>query len=319
MTTVGAAGWALVQKNKDLNTALSGTGVTLGLTRGEMQDLTIATANVTFPLNSVAATFDVLARAGIRDTEQLVASSNAFDALADATGNSAEAMAQVLMPAFKSLGVEIPTTSEEMDKFTWLTKNTTVDIEDFGSVMQYVAMYGADLGVSLEDMIAIMAALEARGISGSAATRLFRTAVTQAKDGTVTLNEALGVTQEQIDGYKSEMGEATGITDTYAEAQNANFTLMDKVGDAIAKAGLKFGEFLTPFQPVLAGLTVMGPLLVALPGLMKLVTAAQWLWNAALNANPIGLIIIAIAALVAIVVVVVKYWEPIAGFFKDHP
>ncbi len=33
--------------------------------------------------------------------------------------------------------------------------------------------------------------------------------------------------------------------------------------------------------------------------IMKVVTAAQWLWNAAMAANPIGLIIIAIAALVA--------------------
>jgi len=34
-------------------------------------------------------------------------------------------------------------------------------------------------------------------------------------------------------------------------------------------------------------------------GKLKIVTAAQWLWNAALTANPIGIIIVAIAALVA--------------------
>lgn len=38
-------------------------------------------------------------------------------------------------------------------------------------------------------------------------------------------------------------------------------------------------------------------------------TAAQWLWNAAMSANPIGLIIIAIAALIALVVVVIKKWN----------
>lgn len=40
-----------------------------------------------------------------------------------------------------------------------------------------------------------------------------------------------------------------------------------------------------------------------------IVTAAQWAWNVALNANPIGLVIIAIAALVAIVVVAIKHFD----------
>ena len=41
----------------------------------------------------------------------------------------------------------------------------------------------------------------------------------------------------------------------------------------------------------------------------KAYTAAQWLLNAALTANPIGLIIVAIAALVAMVVVAIKHYD----------
>ena len=41
----------------------------------------------------------------------------------------------------------------------------------------------------------------------------------------------------------------------------------------------------------------------------KVYTAAQWLLNAALTANPIGLIIIAIAALIAMIVVAIKYYD----------
>jgi len=44
-------------------------------------------------------------------------------------------------------------------------------------------------------------------------------------------------------------------------------------------------------------------------GLVIAATAAQWLLNAALSANPIGLVIIAIAALIALVVVIVKKWN----------
>ena len=42
---------------------------------------------------------------------------------------------------------------------------------------------------------------------------------------------------------------------------------------------------------------------------MKAWTAAQWLLNVALNANPIGLIIIGVAALIALVAVVAKKWD----------
>jgi hypothetical protein len=47
----------------------------------------------------------------------------------------------------------------------------------------------------------------------------------------------------------------------------------------------------------------------AYKAVLALATAGQWLLNAAMMANPIGLIIIAIVALIAIVVVMIKYWN----------
>src|SRR5215217_5072599 len=43
--------------------------------------------------------------------------------------------------------------------------------------------------------------------------------------------------------------------------------------------------------------------------------AAQWLLNAAMMANPIGLVIAAVVALIAIVALIITYWEPIKEFF----
>lgn len=48
----------------------------------------------------------------------------------------------------------------------------------------------------------------------------------------------------------------------------------------------------------------------------KAVTAAQWLWNTAMTANPIGLIIVGIAALIAIVAVVIQKWEEWGAAFS---
>lgn len=51
---------------------------------------------------------------------------------------------------------------------------------------------------------------------------------------------------------------------------------------------------------------------------VKIATAAQWLWNKAMTANPIGLIIVAVAALVAGIVVLVKNFNRITEAVKEN-
>lgn len=48
------------------------------------------------------------------------------------------------------------------------------------------------------------------------------------------------------------------------------------------------------------------------------VTAAQWLWNAALSANPIGLVVIGITAFGALAFAVYKNWQPIMAWFREN-
>ena len=54
---------------------------------------------------------------------------------------------------------------------------------------------------------------------------------------------------------------------------------------------------------------------------IKLVTAAQWLWNIAMTANPIGLLIVGVAALIAILAAaayfIYKFRDAIVGAFKS--
>lgn len=45
-------------------------------------------------------------------------------------------------------------------------------------------------------------------------------------------------------------------------------------------------------------------------------TAAQWGLNIAMTANPIGLIIVGIAALIGVVVLMIKYWDQVTDVFK---
>lgn len=63
-----------------------------------------------------------------------------------------------------------------------------------------------------------------------------------------------------------------------------------------------------------AATAVWNGLQLAWKGITAAATAVQWAWNAAMAANPVGLIILAIAALIAIIVLVVMNWE----WFRDQ-
>ncbi len=290
MTGVGIGGLKLTDDARKLNAQLGMTAITMGTSTDAMRDMAMSTADASFPLKEVTATFELLARAGVRSKDQMVASAKAFDALADATNSSAEAVANTLIPAFKVFGIALPETTKELDKFTWLTHNTTIDLAEFGSVMQYVAMYGADLGITLDDMIGIMAALEARGISGGAATRLFRTAVNQAKEGVVTLNEALGVTQEQIDMYNDQIVKETGLTDKQAAAASSQFGIMDKLHSLWEKLTLRLGTVMAPLEAVFATMSALGPVMLFLSTQLGLQIAAWIAHKVVVVASTIAMI-----------------------------
>lgn len=97
------------------------------------------------------------------------------------------------------------------------------------------------------------------------------------------------------------------------------------VGGALGGVSFALGSILLALPYVAAGLTTLKALfsantfaanahtlaLVAHAVATKVVTAAQWLFNAAMTANPIGLIIAAIAALIAIIVLLVKNWDKV--------
>lgn len=60
---------------------------------------------------------------------------------------------------------------------------------------------------------------------------------------------------------------------------------------------------------VAGAIALFSNIMVVWANLSKVVTAVQWAWNAAMTANPIGLIIVGIAALIALVVVIIAKWN----------
>ena len=337
ITAVGVAGLKLVADARKMNAELGQVSITTGIATAELRGLALELSNVTFRLKSVISTLTLLSRAGVTNKEDMKAIANAFDALADATGSEAEVVADQLVPAFRVFGIELPKTAKDLDKFTWLVKNTLINLSDFASVMDYVAMYGSELNVTLDEMVAIMAILNDRGMSGASATRLFRTAVSQANREGISLNEALGLSNEIMSEYINKIGtEAVGATQTYADAANEQFGIMDKLKSGWEDLTFAVGSFLTPLEPVFALMSAIGPIMLmlsftsipqlianikllvtgfiglavaagkAVASLVVLAASKIWAWASAIPVAGIAIAIAGVAALIASIVLIRK-------------
>ena len=81
--------------------------------------------------------------------------------------------------------------------------------------------------------------------------------------------------------------------------------------------GEVLGYVLAVFLALKVGLLAVQGVMVAVSAVTKAWTAAQWLLNAALNANPIGLLIIGITALIAVGLWLVQNWSTISAWWNN--
>jgi len=144
-----------------------------------------------------------------------------------------------------------------------------------------------------------------------------------------------------VDTFKKFTEQVTGTSEAQKQAAINSATMNERFKQLKAQTqnlGVKLGtvllpivnEFLDKVIPVVsniinwtkqnpalaktivyvtAGLSALAFAISGVSFVVGIVTKAQWLWNAAMAANPIGLIIIGILALIAAVVIVVNKWN----------
>lgn len=275
MTAIGGAFSAIIASSKGLNAALGVTALQLGVTQEEIRNLALETTNVTFPLEEVQKTFDLLARAGITSTEEMQNIANAFDTLGDATGYGASQITDIMIPAFNAFGIELQEAGNYTDMITHLMRNTTITMEDFSSTIDRLSPDIATMGLTMEQTVAVLEALAAKGIQGSAATREFRTAVSSAKGDQTAFLAALGLTADELVPYQKEIAGATGMTKEYADAANQQYTILDKLKQKWSEVTLQVGSALTPYESVFGLMTALGPVMMGLGPIMSAFSAIQ--------------------------------------------
>ena len=103
------------------------------------------------------------------------------------------------------------------------------------------------------------------------------------------------------------------ISEKGVPALKSAFDWAEKNTGTLKALGIAFGAIAVTVLTVTAGLKAYHAIMAVIRALTIAWTAVQWLLNVALNANPIGLIVLAIVALIAIGILLWKNWDKIVA------
>lgn len=196
-------------------------------------------------------------------------------------------------------------------------------VQNIGSVLGSVFSAANETGGGLLGTIETLTGRLAEffnSAKGSAALNSFFTALAQVGAAVVPIVLALA------EAFGNDL--APHIATIATEVGPSLAALVSELGDAIGQ--IDVATLASGFADVLGAVTpLIGPLgdflgwVTSIEGLVPALvialaawTVAQWALNAALTANPIGVVIMAIAALVAAIVLLVANWDSVVASLK---
>jgi hypothetical protein len=238
--------------------SLGRTSENLGMTRDETDNLATSLSNATFPLDDATATMSSLSEQGIESRDDMEEVATAMDSVADATGTSAETVANSMGPALSAFGEDLTDAEEHMDTFTFVANNTTMDVDEFGGAIERMAPDLQEMGLSLDETAQMMAALEEKGITGRQAIQEIRQATNEAEGDQQAFKEELGLTESEIAAQSDALENAKGSTKAHAEAANESLTPMDSLRSAFEDAKLQASGLIGPVSAAAPAMQAAG-------------------------------------------------------------
>jgi hypothetical protein len=271
-----------------------------------------------------------------------VAAGAVLAGLGDATKAAAEHEVSVskLTQAYKDAGVsttDMGKSLEEIDassrrtgqstedniaaytKLVTATKDTTKAHDDLAVAQDLAAFKGISVASAADDVV------KAQG-GQTRALKELGIATTDAAGKQLSTTQIMKNLTDAVHGQADAMGDtASGQMARYKES-------LDQTKVAVGEALLPvLKEFLNMLQPLFtwlannqAILKVLAPIIAIVAGTILAVTTALRIWvavqtvlNVVLSANPIGIVILAVAALIAIIVLAIRHWQDIRNVIND--
>ncbi len=327
ITAIGGAGVAMIDQNNKLMGSIDAISQETGIETDKIRELTMALANGKDSISEVTATMDTLGKFGVTTAEDMDTTTKAALALADANNTTGSDVANNVVPALQMYGLTVDDIGSKSDALTAITHSTKYGLDDVTNILARAGPTASAAGLSFDDMTTMIEAMGLKGVPARSAVSELNTAIKAAAktsaDGKVTIDDltkSLGMTSAQYDAAKGKIDAAAGSTQAYNKIAEDHVGLMANLSSWWEKTTDNVGQALTPYSSAFTAMTALGGAMTALNGFLMLnnslhitsaivtgastaattvATAAQWLFDAALDANPIGIIVLAIAGLVA--------------------
>jgi len=323
MTAMGYATDKALQSTRNMREEAHRTATRLGETQESVQDMATEMSNATFPVEDAIYTLSSLSRQGVQTREDLMELSIVADRIGDATGTSAKTVADSLVPAMRGLGHETEELVDLQDYMVQAINTTTMSMTDFGQTIERAQGDLTEFDIGIEEVSGMLAVFQDQtGLSGRYLRREFGQAVRAADGDLEELYRELGLSQKQVSDWRKQVEDADDITGQYANSVRENVTWADELRSSFEDLKLGLFDTLGPLRNMLPLMQALGPLMMAystinfkavIPSIMAK-TKAIWAMNAAFLANPIGLVIAAVAGLIAVLIILEKRFGIVTKF-----
>lgn len=193
---IGAPLAAAVKRFADFDDAMRSVGAVTQSTDAGLRSMTETAsrlgATTSFTAVQVASLMTELGRAGF-SPDQINEMTGAVLNLARATGTDAALSAGIMSATMRQFGLDASQAARVSDAFTAAANKSFNTVEQLGEAMSYAGPVAADMGMSLEETLAIFGGLGNVGIQASNAGTAVRRLLTMTAADASKMREIFGV------------------------------------------------------------------------------------------------------------------------------
>ncbi|MBE6498900.1 MAG: hypothetical protein E7Z81_11655 [Methanobrevibacter sp.] len=318
LSSIGSNAEGMAQ---DMNTAAISVGqlsTQTGVAEPKMISLINNISNATFPNDEAMMYVKSLDQIGV-SSENLGKSATDLDRINDAFGLGAQTT-NSLGQELSVLGVDMNNVSSSFNALAYANSNTVGGMQNYYTFLRKYDSQFNELGFNVDQASVIIAGATQKFGGGRAALTGLSDALKESNGDTKALEQALGLQAGSISNASQLTGEYEGQLQTLASEEAEHKTWLDQINAAWEDMSLLMSPVLAPMTSFLGLIGQAGSFAVGINGIVTLAgslrtleltqiasniatkagAAAQWLMNAAMSANPIMIVVLAIIALIAV-------------------
>lgn len=316
---------------KDAVTNLKGMGDSTSQAESKLTGMQNAAKSALPAAVALSSGVVALGKSAIESGAAAQAAANDFAATFGSTTAIAQQSAQVIT---ESTGLSQQSYDAMATSIGQKLQTMGIDQATSAEMTQQLIQKGADLAATFGGDTSDAVAKLTKGLDGSTkGMKVYGITVDSSASATDNYKAIMDQTTATVGAYTDEAGETEHqqeqLTSKWQNAtaqlgqslqpavtavSNALIGLVEWVSNNTTTVGILGGAVLG-VTAALTAMSVASKVVAAAQTAMKIAqtaaTAAQWLFNAAMSANPLGLIVIAITAVIAAIVLMVTHWDSV--------